>query len=250
MRFVGEQVGVESGPEAWLRYDWSGRSVKYHRAQIRNLFGFREATVRDGEKVASWLLEEELPREQDTEKLRAAFHERCRALKIEPPTPDRVDRLVASASHRFEGSFCASVLDKLSKGTSRRIDALLDTYAYPAERKRGGPPDPRRSALAWVKADPGRPSLDAVLDEVAKLARVREVGLPRVLFSGDPPALVKEYRRRAQNARGEHGEGLPGRGNGARRGRRPGRLEIPGGARGRPRARAGGPGGLRGVRPD
>lgn len=84
--FVGEQVeepaGPETGPERWLRYDWSGRSVKYHRAQIREFFGFREATVQDGEDVASWLLAEVLPKEQDTEKLREAFCERCRALKI------------------------------------------------------------------------------------------------------------------------------------------------------------------------
>ncbi|CAA9443638.1 MAG: hypothetical protein AVDCRST_MAG02-15, partial [uncultured Rubrobacteraceae bacterium] len=44
--------------------------------------------------------------------------------------------------------------------------------------------------------------------------------------------------------------GGDGRGSGARRGRRPGGLEVPGGARGRPRARARGPGGLRGVRPE
>jgi hypothetical protein len=48
-----------------------------------------------------------------------------------------------------------------------------------------------------VKDDPGRPGIEAVLDEVRKLARVRELGLPTSLFAGDPPALVKEYRRRA-----------------------------------------------------
>ena len=47
LRFVGEQVGVGSGPEAWLRYDWSGRSVKYHRSQVRGFFGFAEATAEE-----------------------------------------------------------------------------------------------------------------------------------------------------------------------------------------------------------
>lgn len=51
LRFVNEQVdgGPAVGPEGWLRYDFSGRTIKYHRAQIRNFFGFREATVEDGE---------------------------------------------------------------------------------------------------------------------------------------------------------------------------------------------------------
>jgi len=58
LRFVGEQVGAGPGvgPEGWLRHDWSGRSIKYHRSEIRRFFGFREATAADGEEVASWLL--------------------------------------------------------------------------------------------------------------------------------------------------------------------------------------------------
>lgn len=66
LRFIGEQVGAgpETGPEGWMRYDWDGRSIKYHRSEIRRFFGFREATATDGEGVASWLLEEVLPWEQ------------------------------------------------------------------------------------------------------------------------------------------------------------------------------------------
>lgn len=205
LRFVGEQVGepAEAGPEGWLRYDWSGRSIKYHRAEIRGFFGFREATTQDGEDVAGWLLEEVLPREQDTEKLRAAFYERCRALKIEPPTPGRVDRLVASAARRFEERFCASVFDRLSEDALLKMDALLatergtDNVAFDDPVPVAEQYPMRRSVLAWVKADPGRASLESVLDEVKKLGRVREIGLPPDLFAGDPPALVKEHRRRA-----------------------------------------------------
>ena len=203
LRFVGEQVGApNAGLEGWLRYDWGGRAIKYHRAQIREFFGFREATVEDGEDVASWLLEEVLPREQDTEKLRVAFYERCRALKIEPPTPGRVDRLVASASRCFEEQFCDSVFGRLPEDALLKIDALLATvptgrHADEAEFADSELVTARRSTLAWVKADPGQASLEAVLDEVKKLGRVREVALPPDLFADDPPALVKDYRRRA-----------------------------------------------------
>lgn len=203
LRFVGEQVGESAGPEGWMRYDWSGRSVKYHRAQIREFFGFREATVRDGEDVASWLLAEVLPKEQDLEKLRVAFYERCRTLKIEPPTPGRVERLVASSAHRYEEFFCSSLFGRLPEDALLKMDALLaterarDSVAEDVELDDSTVDTVRRSGLAWVKADPGQASLESVLDEVKKLGRVREVGLPTDLFAGDPPALVKEYRRRA-----------------------------------------------------
>ena len=203
---MGEQVGESAGTEGWLRYDWLGRSVKYHRAQIREFFGFRETTAQDGEEVALWLLEEVLPREQDTEKLREAFYERCRALKIEPPTPGRVDRLVASASRRFEERFCASVFERLPEDSLLKMDALLDTVTTSRDDDDGFDKfdlvAARRSVLAWVKADPGQASLEAVLDEVKKLGRVREIGLPPDLFAGDPPALVKEYRRRGRSRGG------------------------------------------------
>jgi hypothetical protein len=41
----------------WLQYEWQGRSIEYHRAQIRSLLGFREASVEDGEALAAWLSE-------------------------------------------------------------------------------------------------------------------------------------------------------------------------------------------------
>jgi hypothetical protein len=106
---------------------------------------------------------------------------------------------VASASRRFEERFCASVFGRLPEDALLKMDALLATEP---DAEEAGTEDPalasvRRSVISWVKADPGRASLEGVLDEVRKLARVREVGLPPDLFAGAPPSLVREYRRRA-----------------------------------------------------
>jgi len=38
-----------------LRFTLSGRSIERHRAEIRELLGFREATVADSESVTEWL---------------------------------------------------------------------------------------------------------------------------------------------------------------------------------------------------
>ena len=88
---------------------------------------------------------------------------------------------------------------QLPEGALLKMDALLATGGHAEGAVTGNPAfaDPRRSALAWVKADPGRASLEAVLDETKKLGRVREVGLPSNLFADGPSALIKEYRRRA-----------------------------------------------------
>jgi hypothetical protein len=38
---------VEVLPPQWRQYKWTGRTIEYHRGQIRVFFGFREATVAD-----------------------------------------------------------------------------------------------------------------------------------------------------------------------------------------------------------
>src|SRR5207302_10804031 len=45
--FLATQVSV--APEAYLQYAWQGRTIEYHRAQIREALGFRESGVADGE---------------------------------------------------------------------------------------------------------------------------------------------------------------------------------------------------------
>jgi hypothetical protein len=53
VEYVAGQVMVE--PELFAKYAWAGRTIEYHRAQIRRVFGFRESTRADEERLASWL---------------------------------------------------------------------------------------------------------------------------------------------------------------------------------------------------
>ncbi len=48
---VAKQVDVAA--ELYPRYDWSGRTIEYHRPQIRAFVGFREATVQDGHELVA-----------------------------------------------------------------------------------------------------------------------------------------------------------------------------------------------------
>src|SRR5699024_5931759 len=43
--YLAEQLKVD--PEVFTGYEWSGRTIEYHRAQVRAAFGFREFTRGD-----------------------------------------------------------------------------------------------------------------------------------------------------------------------------------------------------------
>lgn len=53
--YVARQVGVERTEIAF--YDFTGRTSKAHRAQIRESLGFRECSVSDAEEIVGWLVE-------------------------------------------------------------------------------------------------------------------------------------------------------------------------------------------------
>ncbi len=96
--YLAGQVKVD--PAAFGAYDWSGRSIKGHRAQIRRALGFRECTVGDEDKLAGWLAEEVCPVELGEERLREALLARCRAERLEPPGPSRISACTRYASAR------------------------------------------------------------------------------------------------------------------------------------------------------
>ncbi len=153
---VARQVGVPV--DQYLAYDWRGRSIKAHRAQIRAWLGFREATVEDAEQLVSWLCNEVLPHERHPETLKAAMYQHCRDRHIEPPTPDRLERHLRTALHRFEDRLCAHVFDRLSPEIRTGLDALLhppqsDLPAADEAAESG------RAVLHTLKADSGRVGL-------------------------------------------------------------------------------------------
>ena len=58
-------------------YDWRGRTIKYHRVQIRTALGFRESSVEDADQLVDWLTNEVVPHERALDRVRAAVYARC-----------------------------------------------------------------------------------------------------------------------------------------------------------------------------
>src|SRR5258708_39618723 len=75
----------------------------------------------------AWLVAQVLPREHREDHVREAVFDRCRALRVEPPSAGRVDRLIRSAFHTFEERWCASVFEQLTAATQLALDELLVT---------------------------------------------------------------------------------------------------------------------------
>ena len=104
--------------------EWSRRTVKYHRAEIRKLLGFWEATVADGQGLIDGLCAHCLPHTRRYESIESTAYERLRTLWIEPLTPQRLTRLIRSALRTFEQRFCAMVYGCLLPVTHVQLDAF------------------------------------------------------------------------------------------------------------------------------
>jgi len=92
--YLGSLVRVE--PALFAKYSWRGRTIEYHRAQIRRAYGTRPPTEDDEDRWAQWLADEMCPTETNRDRLAAALRRRCRSEKVEPPSTGQVERVVAS----------------------------------------------------------------------------------------------------------------------------------------------------------
>jgi hypothetical protein len=211
--FLATQVGVDA--TAYMQYAWQGRTIEYHRAQIREALGFRESSVADGEQMQQWLITEVLPQEHQDERLREQAYAWFRRTHLEAPTPDRLTRLIRSAAHTFEQQFYEATLARLPEVSQAALEALLLTEITApeghdaADGETGGEPEgqapntPQATAasaeitLHQLRMDPGRVGLATMLEEMAKLRRIRELHLPDDLFPGIARKVLAVYRNRA-----------------------------------------------------
>lgn len=192
---VARQLGVE--PDHHGEYDTTGRTWKRHRAEIRTLLGFREATVADAARLEAWLRDQVPGIGASPDQLAVLLETRCRELSIEAPAADRIDRIVRASIHSHDRRFCADTMGRLAPGTRARLEALLRPAENGSDSSVSDPPaQPPPALLLRLRSDPGKPSLAGVQDELAKLELVRKIELPAGLFDGVLPHEIERFRRR------------------------------------------------------
>ena len=148
--FVAKQLALPY--ETFAAYPWSGRTIEAHRAQIRAALGFREPTRVDAQEISAWLRHHALPRERNEDRLLDSARKAYRQRGIEPPTPDRLLRLIRSTVHAFERDFFASITERLPPSAQLQLDALIATLdeGDPQGNLQGNP----RRAQGRVHDDP------------------------------------------------------------------------------------------------
>jgi len=196
LAFLATQLDID--PVVYVQYEWRGRSSEDHRAQIRTLLGFREATIHDSDDLAVWLSTQILhTHDTDLARLKATAYTRYRALPCEPPTPDRVERMLRSALAAYEDRWYAQIFAHLTPTTIMALDALVTT-TMPAESTADptAPTAAPRTVLQILKTDPGPLRVETAYDEVAKLRHLRTLDLPANLFTTVPPRILATLRQR------------------------------------------------------
>jgi Domain of unknown function (DUF4158) len=97
VRYLGSLVKVD--PALFAKYSWAGRTIKYHRAQIRKVYGTRPPTEDDEDRLLRVTRHEHLAPpivstvvacpsvRQRNHRERAFWRSRCRGPKIGRPSP-------------------------------------------------------------------------------------------------------------------------------------------------------------------
>ncbi|GGA58993.1 putative transposase [Kroppenstedtia guangzhouensis] len=194
--YIAKQINTD--PQLFSQYDWTGRAIKYHRSQIREFCGFRESTTKDIQEVMDWVHDHVLPRNIELEWVKEKAYAEFRRRQLEPPTPERFDRVVRSVTRTYETSFFDQIYQCLSNTSIARIDSLIHLWTSESTEEDFNPKDPEQPlTFRELVADPGRVGLDSLFREISKLRTIRHLQLPEDLFHKVTPKMIKRYRQRA-----------------------------------------------------
>ncbi len=204
IRYLAEQLKID--PNRLDNYDWAGRSIKAHRVKIRDFLGFREATLSDQNALKIWLEAQVLAYELKIESLLDAATTHLRQHKIEPPTPERLERLVRSVIHSFEEKLFSTIAQKIPMAVREKLDELLKTSPSELVEIAGSKKEQEaelslenpyaQPTITILKTDPGRLGLDSWTKEADKLQQLRQLNLPSDLFPGISPKILEIYKQR------------------------------------------------------
>jgi len=206
---VAHQVSVSASELAF--YDLASRQASNHRAEIRRRTGFRPCTVADADKLAAWVAAGPARDERRADPLRAMLLEHCHEQRLEPPSPDRLARIVDSGIWQAEKAQVTLVAARLDATHIARLEALVGIAesalsapvaarhedgddGAPGEQETG---EGELDVLSAIRASPGNVSLASMLTEISKLEATRAIDLPTNLFRGISSKVLSAWRARA-----------------------------------------------------
>ena len=187
-------------------YEWDGRTIKAHRADIRRYFGFRECSVADAGKAAEWLAANVCEKERQADQVRVELLAHLKRERIEPPARDRVRRLIGTALRQAEQALTARIASRVPTEAAGRMLALIARAADPGNEEDAAPGGADAlfdvaevagvDVFAAIRDEPGNVSVKTIGQEAFKLGAIRAAGLPDDLFADVAPKVLAGWRAR------------------------------------------------------
>lgn len=192
---------TNSAPADLDVYDWGGRTGQRHRKQILSFLGLRRPSGEDLQRLRTWLTAEVLALDVPFERLQELAVEWFARQSLAPLDPAPLERLLRSTIHVFETALFQSIASLLSAETRASIDILLMVEEPNINDENiviGNSSDVKDDdlGLTHLKGDAGRIGLDSVLQELAKLSRIRKLALPMKALAALPTKWLQKYHRR------------------------------------------------------
>jgi hypothetical protein len=193
INYLAKQLKIPT--DQWKHYSWEGRSIKRHRAEIRQYFGFREHSNQDVKNILRWLIDKVLDHTQDEESLRKKVLKTFRQRKIEPPSDNAIDAMINSSIYQHEQKFNEETLQRLSEVSKKRMDASVEAWADMDDEfiEDTQHEDRERMTFSQINMGPGRASKKTLEWEIKKLKDLKTLELPNDLFSHIPPKMFRKY---------------------------------------------------------
>jgi hypothetical protein len=182
--FIAHQLGLLWEPSA--PYPADERTRWYHLALIRQHTGWRAPTAQDKTVLEQWLWHEGVGDAPTEGELLECAYDHLRSLRIELPTAPELRRLVRGALHGFFDDLYTRVTARLSDEVRRTLDQLLVVGS-----------DASHSAFDQLKTEPSAPGVKPLQHEVAKLQRLRAIGIPPDACVDVPFNVLQLLKRRA-----------------------------------------------------
>lgn len=190
MRYVAVQLAMLLN--TLDAFDWQDRTARRQRAEILEWLDIRRTEEADWRALASWLNAEVIPLDLSLKQLTERIRDWLRTHRLDTPGLERLERMLRAQLHAFETDLLIRIDDSLTDATRTALDALLGDATVQDDAT-----EDSANPFSTLRGDPGRVSLDTLLQELDKLQLVRNVVLPMPALATVPVKWRQKFRQRA-----------------------------------------------------
>lgn len=174
-------------------FDWQGRTARRQRAEILKWLGIRCMEKEDWISLSSWIRIELLPADLPLEQLTERTIEWLRTQRLDIPGTTSLEKVLRAELHLFETTLLKQIYEHLTDTTRSTLDEMLEENNLVNNTQLVD----QSIKFSILRGDPGRVSLDTLLNELEKLKLIRKAVLPNSFLETLPSKWLKKFRQRA-----------------------------------------------------